>query len=120
MSIQARFFVNAVSATTPGSNKPGERTGTVKLQAVGRGPENKTWAAATPSGAIEMTVNNPSAFEWFLGRLGAEVAITIEDRPALCEVCGEEVPPGWDHGERNGVTDYGSDAKLFRHQGCTA
>ena len=118
MSIQARFFVQTAAAQAGGSAEPGKRTGSVTLSAVARGPENKTWAAATPTGKMEMFINNPPAFEWFLERIGGEVAITIEDRPALCEVCGEEVPTGWDNGDKNGVTDYGSDAKLFRHLGC--
>lgn len=115
MSIQARFFIQSITSYA------GNLGGTVVLSAVSRGSENKTWAAATPSGKIEMNVNNPAAFDWFRDHLSKDVAITIEDRPALCEVCGEEVRPGWDNGDdRNGITDYGTDAKLFRHQGCTA
>lgn len=115
MSVQARFFVQAI--TTYAGNNGGQ----VVLAPVSRGSENKTWASATPSGRIEMNVNNPAAFKWFQERLSQDVAILFEDRPALCEVCGEEVVAGYDQPqERQGVTDYGTDAKLFRHQGCQA
>lgn len=115
MSVQARFFVQAI--TTYAGNTGGQ----VTLAAVSRGAENKTWAAATPSGKIEMSVNNPAGFKWFQDLLGSEVAITFDVRPAICEVCGEEVVPGYDQpGDRQGTVDYGTDARLFRHVGCTA
>lgn len=115
MSVQARFFIQTITTNA------GSGGGKVTMSAVGRGSENKTWAAATPSGNFDMYVNNLRAFEWFQDRLGKEVAITIEDRPALCEICGEEVSASYDvPGDEQGITDYGTDARLFRHRGCVA
>lgn len=46
--------------------------GTVKLTAV-HGEANKPWSVYTPSGVIEMTINNPAAYEQF--KLGQEFFI---------------------------------------------
>lgn len=46
--------------------------GTVTLSAV-HGDVNKEWSVWTPSGKIEMTINNPSAYEAF--KLGKEYFI---------------------------------------------
>jgi hypothetical protein len=68
MSIRAKFYV-AECTMTPGNGGGGK----VKLSAVSRGSRNADWASATPSGTIEMFVNNPKAFDWFVGVLkGAE------------------------------------------------
>jgi hypothetical protein len=37
----------------------------VKLAAVS-GDENKTWASATPSGSIELQIDNPNAYDAFV------------------------------------------------------
>ena len=86
MTVQARFFIQSIARTA--GNYGGAQ---VLLQPVCRGKENSQWAAATPSGRIELTVNNPDAAEWFNQRLGKELAISFDDRPALCTHCGEEV-----------------------------
>ena len=88
MSVQARFYVSEI---TQAAYQPGAST--VKLQPVSRGPENKTWAAATPAGSISLTISNAAASTWFVIRLGKEVAITFEDRPLQCVVCHEEIDP---------------------------
>lgn len=74
MAVKARFYVSQV--TSFAYNK--EQVAVV-LQAVARGEENRDWAAATPSGNIQMTVNNPTAATWFKDRLGAEVSILFAD-----------------------------------------
>jgi hypothetical protein len=74
MKVLARFYVQQV---TRYAHAPGQVS--VTLQAVCRGEENKTWAAATPSGQITMNVNNGSAGGWFAERLGKDIAITFED-----------------------------------------
>ena len=75
MAVQARFYVTelAYQAHDPQAAK-------LKLSAVVRGPENAAWAAATPSGTIEMYVNNPEAAQWFRARQLAreDVAITFD------------------------------------------
>jgi hypothetical protein len=83
MAVQARFYVSelAYQAHDPQAAR-------LKLSAVVRGPENASWAAATPSGSIEMYVNNPKAVEWFRERqlakeeisLVFDVAPEVEDR----------------------------------------
>lgn len=40
-------------------------TCSVKLSAV-QGEENKTWAKYTPSGSIELQIDNPNAYEAFV------------------------------------------------------
>ncbi len=40
---------------------------TVKMDAVSDdGGDNESWSEATPSGKLEMTINNPSAFDTFV------------------------------------------------------
>lgn len=56
-AVRAKFFVQSISRTTYG--------GQVKLQAVTRGQDNKEWAAATPSGSIDMTILNEVALAVF-------------------------------------------------------
>lgn len=55
--VRAKFFVTSIARTTYG--------GTVRLQAVTRGKDNAEWAAATPSGTVEMTVLNEVALAVF-------------------------------------------------------
>ncbi len=76
-AVQARFYVSQLSrfAYDTGSVQ-------VTLQAVSRGEHNKSWAAATPSGQIVMTIKNPSAASWFTERLGTEVAVMFSEAPA--------------------------------------
>jgi len=70
--IRAKFFIRTTSAYAVGN-------GSVELIPATRGAENAQWAAATPSGKIEMTINNPPAFQWFVDRLGREVYIDITE-----------------------------------------
>lgn len=74
MSVRARFFVQSITRTAP-------HTGSVRLQAVSRGPENKLWAAYTPSGSLEMSLSSQAgpALEWFNERLGKEVFLDISE-----------------------------------------
>lgn len=57
VTVRAKFFVQEVAKTTYG--------GRVRLQAVCRGEDNKVWAAATPTGSIEMTIRNDGALAQF-------------------------------------------------------
>lgn len=57
VTVRAKFYVQEVAKTTYG--------GRVKLQPVCRGEDNKVWAAATPSGSIEMAIRNDSALAQF-------------------------------------------------------
>jgi hypothetical protein len=72
-TVQARFYVSGYER-----NAYNKDATTVKLQAVCRGEHNKEWAAATPSGQIQMTINNESAAAWFISQLGDEIAVTFE------------------------------------------
>lgn len=87
MAIQARFFVKTITKHA----HLGKGQGAVELAVVSRGPENKTWASATPMGMLQMTVGNPDALAWFDERLGKEVALTFEDRPIVCARCHQEI-----------------------------
>ncbi len=119
MSVAARFYIASVTTSANGSAKAGQRQGSVAMNAVCRGPENRSWSSATPSGEFKVTITNPSAFEWFLENIGAEVAITVDLRPAICEVCHEEVLPGYDNGPGEGGTGGLGDTP-FTHQRCVA
>lgn len=54
---RAKFFVQKLCQTTYG--------GSVELNVVTRGEDNKAWSAATPSGQITMTIRNELALEFF-------------------------------------------------------
>lgn len=71
MSVTAKFYCAEITETAwaPGARK-------VILQPVTRGEDNKSWAAATPSGRIELQIQNPLAAEQFVNR--AEYLITFE------------------------------------------
>ena len=112
MTVQARFFVKNIEMGASG----GATQGWVTLSVVTRGPENKKWAVATPSGELRMYVSQPAAFEWFKDRLGNELALDFSDRPALCDVCHEEVPVGIYGEPESGVDDY-ANGKFF-HAKC--
>lgn len=56
MSVVARFFVQSTQRFAHNREQL-----TVSLSAAGRGPENKVWASATPSGTLSMTVSNAAA-----------------------------------------------------------
>lgn len=73
MTVSARFYVSEVTrqAYNPAHLK-------VTLTAVGRGDKNAQWAEATPSGKIEMTINNEPAASQFAEALGKDVAITFD------------------------------------------
>ena len=87
-AVQARFYVaevNQYANQYRDGFAPPAPMGVVKMRPVSRGEHNSEWASATPSGEFTMTVRS-DAFPWFQERLGREVKITIEDRPA------EELP----------------------------
>lgn len=73
MAVLARFYVSQV---TRNAYDPGAAA--VTLQAVSRGPENKEWAQATPVGQITMTIKNSPAAQFFIDRLGKDVAIRFD------------------------------------------
>jgi hypothetical protein len=107
MSVVARFYVATVSRHAGGSN------GEVIMRPVSRGPENKKWASATPSGEFKMSISNPDALAFFDNALGKDVAITIELRPMVCTECHEEITN--DQYGTNTVADDEGDAK---HRVC--
>jgi len=82
MTVQARFYVNAITKRpmgAPGYARPAPLV-EVDLIPATRGEENKQWASATPSGQIKMTIGNPEAAAWFEAMLGEDIAITFEAR----------------------------------------
>lgn len=107
MSVVARFYV-------AGMNKRAGSTGQreFEMYPVSRGPENKKWAAATPSGSIKITVANGPAGDWFEEMLGQDLAITFEARPMLCTKCKGEMT----------LDQYGQNAEIngesYSHRVC--
>lgn len=81
MSVRAKFFIIALEPFYPRSD--GQPTGgTVKLRPVySQDPshENKAFWDATPSGLIEMSINNPTAFDFFAKRMGKEFYIDFAE-----------------------------------------
>ena len=73
MTVSARFYVATI---TRRAYNPEHAL--VTLVAAGRGEQNKAWAQATPSGKIELTINNPAAAKWFEEHLAKDVALTFE------------------------------------------
>lgn len=56
MRTQAKFYVSGLTLL------PGQQSGIkVNLSAVCRGDRNASWATATPSGSMEMLIQNPAA-----------------------------------------------------------
>jgi hypothetical protein len=74
MSVIAKFYVREI---TRYSYNPASVT--VKLGPVTRGEENKSWAAATPTGDITLGIQNELASRQF--ELGEEYLITFEHAP---------------------------------------
>lgn len=76
-AVEARFFISGYQkrAYDPDATE-------VTLTAVSRGEHNKNWARATPAGQITMTIKNDSAAQWFVDKLGAEVAVTFTPAPS--------------------------------------
>ena len=71
MGVRAIFYVAGVE-------KRANEVGIVRCQAVAKGPY-KEWAKFSPSGQLEITSLNPAATDWFLERVGQDVALTISD-----------------------------------------
>lgn len=74
MAVVAKFFVQTI--TEHASMKGAKQ---VVLMPVTRGEENKEWAKWTPSGRLEMTINNEAAAAEFL--LGEEYLLRFEHAP---------------------------------------
>ncbi len=76
-AVEARFYVSGYErrAYDPDATE-------VTLVAVSRGEHNKSWARATPSGQVKMTIKNESAASWFISKLGAEIAVTFCPAPS--------------------------------------
>ena len=77
MSVRAKFRVTKTTATCYGANAPDSKG--VSLTAVSD-DLNKSWAKYTPGGQIEMTINNPEAFEQF--RVGEYFLVDFTPAPA--------------------------------------
>lgn len=74
MGVVARFYVSEITRRAYDTSAV-----SVTLQAVSRGQENKSWASATPSGQLTMTIKNGPAAEFFSERLGRDVLLTVQD-----------------------------------------
>lgn len=79
MSVKAKLYVANVAISQINEDAT-PKTGTVNMQAVSRGEENKEWASYTPSANFAMTING-SALGWFIPRIGKELIVTLEDAP---------------------------------------
>lgn len=71
-SVVARFYIATV--TRHAYNKEQRE---VVCQAVSRGDHNSHWAKATPSGTLNLSINNPPAGQWFDDHLGEEVELLM-------------------------------------------
>jgi len=75
MSVVAKFRVSSRTEYAGYASEPGKTMESVKLMAAA-GEENKSWAAATPAGTIDMTITNPAALDQF--QVGEYVMVTFE------------------------------------------
>ena len=71
MGVKAIFYVSGVEKRANG-------VGVVNAQPVAKGPYKK-WAQFTPSGSLQITSLNHEATDWFLERVGQDVALLISD-----------------------------------------
>lgn len=59
---------------------PGSKPSTVVKLTAASGEENKTWSQWTPSGSIELNINNPETYAAF--KLGSYYFVDFEEAPA--------------------------------------
>lgn len=60
MATRAKFYVSGLTLL------PGKDAGVrLNLSAVSRGDRNNQWSSATPSGSMEMLIQNPAAVAWW-------------------------------------------------------
>lgn len=78
MNVRAKFYVTTLH---PNHGGKGGRVELVPVYSSDPGHENKAFWDATPSGKIEMYINNPDAFQFFAERLGGEYYVDFT--PAL-------------------------------------
>ena len=71
MAVKCVFYVSGVEIQANG-------VGVLKARPVAKGPY-KEWAQYTPSGSLEINSLNPKATEWFMGRIGKDVTVLIDD-----------------------------------------
>lgn len=71
MGVRAIFYVDGVT------QKPNE-VGEVLLRAAAKGPYGH-WSKWTPSGELKLNSTNQAATDWFMARVGKDVAISIDD-----------------------------------------
>lgn len=71
-SVVARFYIATVTRHAYNTEQR-----EVQLQAVSRGDHNAHWAKATPSGTLNMSINNPAAGQWMDDHLGEEVELLM-------------------------------------------
>ena len=80
MNVRCKMRVTEKTNVAPWqSDGTGRPTCRVTLQAVS-GPDNKSWAAATPSGKVEMNIDNVEAFDAF--KLGEFYFVDFSSAPA--------------------------------------
>lgn len=93
--LRAKFRANSVKLSDYGQGSKSEE---VSLGAVyANSPENKEWAASTPSGQLAMTISNPNAFgqivagrEYFIDII--EVPVVVVEQPVVEEVVATPEP----------------------------
>lgn len=87
--IRGKFYLSGIRLENWGAH--------IELTAVSRGARNADWASATPSGKIELTVNNPEAIDEFVKALkhkgGPEFFIDMTHAPLAWPEDGHEFVP---------------------------
>lgn len=71
-AVRAKMYVSKTErhAYDPSATK-------ITMQVVSRGDENKAWAAATPTGTLELSIKNPIAAAALADQLGQEFYVDI-------------------------------------------
>lgn len=91
-SCRAKFYISGLELR-PGA----EEHGVVRLSAVSRGDRNAAWAKASPSGSLEMHVNNPAGFAWFKDLLDHSREAGIQPELYLDFTVADDGYPGDGH-----------------------
>lgn len=123
MTVRAKFYLSSLELF-PGQDSGG----IIHMQAVARGDRNAQWAQATPSGSMQMTVNNPAGFEFFEQLMatsratGKQPEVYIDIAPAADGWAGDghkfrlaEVPETHYLYGKCGECSFGKDDKQFRY-----
>lgn len=72
MAVVARMYVESITRQAYDKKQVG-----IKLRVVSRGEHNKEWAAATPTGSVDLGILNPDAAQFYIDAFDANREILV-------------------------------------------